>query len=130
MLFRSRRLLLQLYRLAVLVAIVWLLREHALRVSRESLRPLTLGEVQEIFPRATALRIDAGDRGGWDVLDAGGAKLGYVLQTAPVSDSIVGYCGWTNTLVAFDPALHVVGVRIRASQDTVEHVGDIKKDRS
>src|SRR5262249_12175228 len=26
--------------------------------------------------------------------------------------------------------LHVVGVRIRGSQDTVEHVDDIKKDRS
>ncbi len=125
-----RRVLLQLYRLAMLVAIVWLLREHAVRVSRESLRPLTLAEVQSVFPKASSLRIDPGDRGGWDVLDAGGAKLGYVLQTAPVSDSIVGYRGWTNVLVAFDPALHVVGVRIRASQDTVEHVGDIRKDRT
>jgi hypothetical protein len=53
-----------------------------------------------------------------------------VLQTAPVSDSVIGYRGWTNTLVAFDPALHVLGVRIRASQDTVEHVDDIRKDRS
>lgn len=125
-----RRLLLQLYRLAVLVAIVWLLREHALRVRVESLRPLTVGEVQPLFPKATALGIDEGDRGGWHVLGADGAKLGYVLQTAPVSDSITGYRGWTNSLVAFDAALHVVGVRIRASLDTAEHVGDIKNDRS
>ena len=125
-----RHPLLQLYRLAVLVAIVWLLREHALRVRVESLRPLTVAEVQPLFPAAVTLAMDEGDRGGWHVLDAGGAKLGYVLQTAPVSDSIVGYRGWTNTLVAFDGALHVVGVRIRASEDTVEHVGDIKNDRS
>jgi hypothetical protein len=125
-----RRLLLQLYRLAVLVAIVWLLREHAVRVRVESLRPLTIAEVQPLFPPAAQLAIDESDRGGWHVLAADGTKLGYVLQTAPVSDSIVGYRGWTNTLVAFDPAMHVVGVRIRASQDTVEHVGDIKSDRS
>src|SRR5205823_3197812 len=72
---------------------------------------------------------DAGERGGWNVLAANGAPLGYVLQTAPVSDAVIGYRGWTNTLVAFDPALHVLGVRIRASQDTVEHVDDIRKDR-
>ena len=125
-----RRLLLQLYRLAMLVAIAWLLREHAVRTRVESLRPLTVGEVQPLFPAASRLEIDESDRGGWHVLAADGARLGYVLQTAPVSDSLVGYRGWTNTLVAFDPALHVVGVRIRASQDTVEHVEDIKKDRS
>ena len=123
-------MLLQLYRLAVLVAIAWLLRDHALRVRVESLRPLTVEEVRPIFPGADRLTIDGNDREGWHVLAADGVKVGYVLQTAPVSDSITGYRGWTNTLIAFDPALHVVGVRIRASQDTVEHVGDIKKDRS
>ena len=122
-------MLLQLYRLAMLVGIAWILREHAVRTRVESLRPLTVGEVQPLFPAAARLEIDETDRGGWHVVGADGARLGYVLQTAPVSDGIVGYRGWTNTLVAFDAALHVVGVRIRASQDTVEHVDDIRKDR-
>ena len=125
-----RRLFLQLYRLTVLVAIAWMLREHALRVRVESLRPLTVAELRPLFHTADSLSIDESDRGGWHVLAADGTKLGYVLQTAPVSDSITGYRGWTNTLVAFDPALHVVGVSIRASQDTAEHVSDIRKDRS
>ena len=114
----------------MLVGIAWILREHAVRTRVESLRPLTVGEVQPLFPAAVRLEIDESERGGWQVLGAAGARLGYVLQTAPVSDPLVGYRGWTNTLVAFDAALHVVGVRIRASQDTVEHVDDIKKDRS
>ena len=125
-----RRLILQLYRLAVLVAIVWLLREHALRVRVEALRPLTVAELRPLFDTAEFFEMDESDRGGWHVFAADGRKLGYVLQTAPVSDSIVGYRGWTNVLVAFDPALRVAGVSIRASQDTVEHVGDIKKDRT
>ncbi len=114
----------------MLVAIAWLLRAHAVRTRVESLRPLAFGEVQPLFPSAVRLEIDAGDRGGWHVIGPDGARVGYVLQTAPVSDAIVGYRGWTNTLIAFDGALHVIGVRIRASQDTVEHVGDIRKDRS
>jgi hypothetical protein len=114
----------------MLVSVAWILREHAVRVRVESLRPLTLAEVQPLFPTAVRLEIDEGERGGWHVGGPDGTRLGYVLQTAPVSDSIIGYRGWTNTLIAFDAALHVVGVRIRASQDTVEHVDDIRKDRS
>ncbi len=45
-----------------------------------------------------------------------------------MTDDIIGYRGSTDTLVAFDPALHVAGVRVRSSQDTREHVGDVKGD--
>ena len=47
----------------------------------------------------------------------------------PTSAGIIGYRGWSDTLVAFDPALHVVGVRLRQSRDTREHVQDIRDDR-
>ncbi len=122
------RWLLPLYRLAVLVAIAWILREHAIRVRFEGFRPVTIDEVRTILPSATALHPDAGERAGADVIDAAGRKIGYILQTAPVSDAVVGYRGWTNSLIAFDSALHVIGVRVRASQDTDEHVGDVKGD--
>jgi NosR/NirI family transcriptional regulator, nitrous oxide reductase regulator len=125
-----RRALLQLYRLAILVAIAWILREHAVRTRVESLRPLTLGEVQALLPSASRIEIDESEREGWYVIGANGARIGYVLQTAPVSDAIIGYRGSTNTLVAFDEAARVLGVRIRASQDTVDHVDDVRRDRS
>jgi hypothetical protein len=76
------------------------------------------------------LRPDAGERAGMHVIGENGEPLGYVLRTAPVSDGIVGYRGATDSLVAFDPALHVIGVRIRSSQDTREHVGDVRDDRT
>ena len=113
-----RRLFLQLYRLAVLVAIVWLLRNHAVQMRVESLRALTHAELHPLFLEEDYWMIDESDRGGWHVLAADGRKLGYVLQTAPVSDSVIGYHGATNVLVAFDNAMHVVGVSIRSSQDT------------
>jgi NosR/NirI family nitrous oxide reductase transcriptional regulator len=51
-----------------------------------------------------------------------------VVRTSPHTDAIIGYRGWTDTLIAFDDSLKVVGVRIRSSQDTREHVGDVKGD--
>ena len=122
------RWLLPLYRIAILIAVAWILREHAIRVRFEGFRPITVTEVREVLPAASALVPDTGERAGADVLDTAGAKIGYVLQTAPASDSIIGYRGWTNTLVVFDAALRVVGVRIRLSQDTEDHVADVKAD--
>ena len=113
----------------MLVAIAWIIRAHHVRTRIEGHAPITVEEVRAIFPKAAELRPDAGERAGMFVHDEAGNELGYVLRTSPITDSIVGYRGWTDTLVAFDPALHVVGVRIRSSQDTREHVGDVRDDR-
>lgn len=126
----GKQFALQLYRLAVLVAIAWIIRDHHLRLRLGGLMPVTVEEARSIYPGATQLDEDSGERSGWFVKDAQGAALGYVLRTAPVSDAIIGYRGWTDTLVAFDPALRVLGVSIRASQDTREHVADVRDDRS
>ncbi|HYR58218.1 MAG TPA: FMN-binding protein, partial [Chthoniobacteraceae bacterium] len=122
------RAALQIYRLAVLVAIAWVIHAHHLRLRLGGLMPVTLEEVRAIYPAAAELTEDAGERAGWFVKDNAGRELGYVLRTAPFTDDIIGYRGSTDTLVAFDPALHVIGVRVRSSQDTREHVGDVKGD--
>lgn len=119
---------LQLYRLLILVAMAWLLRQHAVHLRVESLRPVTVEEIREVLPAATSLEVDSSERGGWNVLDGAGASVGYVVHTAPFSDSIVGYRGWTNALIAFSREMKVLGVRIRASQDTKDHVSDVKGD--
>lgn len=124
-----RRVLLQLYRIAVLAAICWIIHAHYLRVRIEGHAPISIEEVRAIFPSAEELRTDEGERRGFFVWDGHGKQLGYVLRTSPIADDVIGYCGWTDTLVAFDPALHVAGVRIRSSQDTREHVGDVRDDR-
>lgn len=123
-----KRIGLQVYRLAILVALALLIRTHHVRLRIGGDAPITLSEVREIYPAAESLHEDAGARSGIFVYDGGGRQLGYVLRTMPHAESIIGYRGWTDTLVAFDPALHVVGVRVRGSQDTREHVGDVKSD--
>ncbi len=121
---------LQVYRLTVLVAIAWIIHAHHLRLRIGGLMPVTVGEVRSIYPTAATVTEDAGERAGWFVKDDAGNPLGYVLRTSPYSDRIIGYRGWTDALVAFDPALHVIGVRVRSSQDTREHVGDVTGDPS
>jgi hypothetical protein len=123
-----RRVFLQLYRLAVLVAIAWIMRVHAVHLRVSGLTPLAVEEVRAVLPDAAELRDDPSERAGVFVHNAKGEQIGYALRTAPVSDSIVGYRGWTDSLVVLDPGLRVLGVRIRSSQDTREHVGDVKGD--
>lgn len=120
---------LQLYRLAVLVVIVWIVRAHAVRLRVEGHAPITVGEVRAALPQAESIHDDAGPRGGASVRDASGTQVGYVVRTSPHTDGIIGYRGWTDTLIAFDQELRVAGVRIRSSQDTREHVGDVRDDR-
>lgn len=121
---------LQAYRLAILVAIAWIIRAHHVRMRVEGHAPVGIAEVAGIYPGATALRPDPGERAGLFVLGESGEQLGYVLRTAPVSDSVIGYRGSTDSLVAFDPALRVLGVKIRSSYDTQEHVEDVREDRA
>jgi len=113
----------------VLAVIVWIIRAHAVRLRVEGHAPITVGEVREIFPQAESIHDDAGPRGGASVRDAGGTQVGYVVRTSPHTDAIIGYRGWTDTLIAFDQELRVAGVRIRSSQDTRDHVGDVREDR-
>ena len=124
-----KRAALQCYRLAVLAAIAWIMRAHAVRLRVEGHAPITVEEVRAVFPQAASVHDDDGPRGGAFVRDASGTQLGYVVRTSPHTDAIVGYRGWTDTLIAFDNALHVAGVRVRSSQDTREHVGDVRDDR-
>lgn len=112
----------------MLVAMAWIIRAHHVRLRIEGNAPITIEEVRSVYPTAAELRPDAGERAGMYVHDGTGQELGYVLRTSPVSDSVIGYCGSTDTLVAFDPALHVIGVRIRSSQDTRDHVQDVRDD--
>src|SRR5438105_4241751 len=115
-----RRVLLQLYRLAVLVAIAWIIRAHAVHLRVSGLTPLSLEEVRVVLPNAESLRDDPSERAGVFIHDAKGEQIGYAVRTAPISDSIVGYRGWTDSLIVLDPGLRVIGVRVRSSQDTRE----------
>jgi Na+-translocating ferredoxin:NAD+ oxidoreductase RnfG subunit len=120
---------LQLFRLAALALLVWCVRDHHLRQRHFGDRPVELAEVQSVFTNAAALRLDHSERAGLFVLDREGHQLGYVVRTLPQCNHLIGYCGVTDLLILFDPALTVRGVKVRWTEDTRTHLEDIVQDR-
>lgn len=130
---RARGLLPALYRLGVIVAIVWLIQKQQVQLRFDTDRPIRIEEVHSFFPAAARLEPDPSERAGLWVLDGKGNAVGYVLRTSPMSDKIVGYCGPTDTLVALIPDKSnptVVGIKVRSSLDTKQHVEDVIADES
>jgi NosR/NirI family nitrous oxide reductase transcriptional regulator len=95
-------------------------RRHAQPSAKIDLKP-----VQEFFPAATTVLVEARSDGGRDVLDADGNALGYVLQTSPQCDDLIGFSGPTNTLIALSNADQIIGVKVLSSQDTKSHVRQV-----
>jgi hypothetical protein len=87
-----------------------------------------LAEIQEIFPKATQLRADAGDSSIMNVYDHAGIPLGWTLRTTPAADSIIGYQGPTDSLIGFDSTGTAVGLCIRKTFDNEPYVSYVRDD--
>ena len=104
---------------------------HAARTAREALTPATpvsLADVVDLFPAAGSRAAEADERGLRQVLDSGGTILGSFLRTSPFADTVIGFCGPTDTLLAFDAEQRVLGTKILTSDDTRDHVAAIRSD--
>ncbi|MDF1659617.1 MAG: 4Fe-4S binding protein [Verrucomicrobiales bacterium] len=112
----------------MLLTIAWLIRSHHERIRVLGDWPVTVAEVKELLPEAHRLKVDPGPRGGLEVFDAAGKRIGYAVRTMPDSREIVGYSGPSDVLVVFDAKDEGVGIAIRQSYDTPSHVDDVKLD--
>lgn len=119
-------------RAGLFVAILWLIRDQhrsfVAALARQQPAGLALDRLRPYFPAAHALAEWDSDRGGWTVVDASGDTLGYVVQTSPASDRIIGYSGPTNALITFSPEHTIRGVCVLQSGDTPEHVAAVTAD--
>jgi len=112
----------------MVVLIVWLIREHYLWLRVDAGASIQVEEVVAFLPQTHELERDAGGRLGVHALDASGRRIGYAVRTMPMC-KVLGYSGYTDTLVVLDANLKVVGVKIRSSEDNKTHVEDIIYDR-
>jgi NosR/NirI family nitrous oxide reductase transcriptional regulator len=91
--------------------------------------PVTLAEVQSLFPAATSLTANQPRAGWFRVLDEKTKLLGFAVRTSPYTDNGRGYRGPTELLVAIAPdARTVTSVLIRRSYDTPGYVERVKDD--
>lgn len=91
---------------------------------------ITLEEVRRLEPAAESLSEHRGPVGGWQVLDRTGKRLGIAVRSSPVTDTLVGYKGPTDTLLLLDAEGRTLrGLAVRKSYDTGRYVGYVTGDR-
>lgn len=122
-------ILLRCYRIGVIAAVVWLVRDHRVWLRVQGEQPISVGEVAVHLSAAKRLRVDHSADAGLFAIDSQGKMVGYAVKTSPVADTIIGYCGSTDMLVVLDEDRVVTGVSVRDSGDTLRHVEDVKNDR-
>lgn len=90
---------------------------------------ITLAEVQTLLPAATSMRASATHPGGFEILDADENRIGLAVRTSPVTDTLIGYKGPTDTLMLLDVSGQVLKkIALRRSYDTKRYVGYITGD--
>ncbi len=94
-------------------------------------RPVTLEEVQAVYPAAMKLQPEVPRTGWLAVQDAQGALLGYLVRTAPAADNVIGYRGPSEALLAVSrDERQITAVRLRDSYDTPEYVERVRDDHA
>ncbi|NNC90684.1 MAG: FMN-binding protein [Akkermansiaceae bacterium] len=124
------RLLPRIYRLAVLVAVVWLVHANHQWHRAQRTAVLEVPQVAPFFPGAAALGPREPPYHLQEVRDDAGRTIGLVLHTSPEADDIRGYSGPSDVLVAMDPTGTVIGAKILSSEDTSDHVDAVVKDKA
>lgn len=124
----ARRVLVHAVRLSLFAAIIllvhWRFAAGSAHPARQS--DTQLGDVIRLLPDAASLG-PVQDDGSANVLNSNDDSIGYVLQTSPKSDHIIGFSGPTNMLVAFKPDDTVIGIEILSSGDTREHLREVQR---
>lgn len=130
---RTRRWILHSYRVGVFVFLVVMIhRQHGWYGEQrrgEAKEPVTVEQVLPFYPKAARLSDWDPSHGGQNVYDAEDKALGYVIQTSPEADRVVGFSGPTNMLVALDKEHHILGTAVLRSDDTKEHLGEVLKNK-
>jgi len=90
---------------------------------------ITLEEVRRLDPEAASLQPAEKHPGGSKVFNAAGVQTGLALRTSPVTDSLVGYKGPTDTLMLLDPTGATLRrIALRKSYDTKRYVAYVTGD--
>jgi transcriptional regulator of nitric oxide reductase len=129
---RLRQLTLHLFRWGLLVSVVWLLRTQHIwwlaQMQGRAQRTIAVEQIRRFYPAVDALGSWRPEHSGQTVLDGDANPLGYVIQSSPASDSVIGYSGPTNVLIAFDTSDRILGIEVLDSGDTYDHLAAVLAD--
>lgn len=116
----------------MLAVIVLAIRERhrELLVAETSRKEITatMSQIEALLPGAASIEAAASAEGGAVVRDGQGEVIGFVVQTAPRTNAVVGYSGPNNVLLAFDTERRLAGLTLIRSGDTKDHVKLVRED--
>ena len=128
-----KRIGLHCCRIALLAAIVLLIHlshQRALeRLRNDDAKRVTVLEVVGLLPETATLSDPEGSHGIQRAHNSNRMEIGFVIQTSPTSDQIIGFSGPTNVLIAFDADEQISGIRLLESGDTREHAEQVENDK-
>ena len=91
---------------------------------------ITIEQVQEIYPEATEIKSSPLDHRAWDVFDKNQQPIGFLLESSPTADDIVGYQGPTRTLIALRADGTAQRIHVVESYDNQPYVSYLNEDWS
>ena len=90
---------------------------------------ITLAEVQVLEPKAVRLQPAKLHPGSQEILDINGTRIGIATRTSPVTDTLVGYKGPTDSLMLLDASGQILKrMSLRKSYDTKRYVAYVTGD--
>ncbi len=129
-----RRWLVHAYRITVFVFLLTLIhQQHSWFVAqkRGAMKQLiTVEQVLSFYPKVDHLSEWDSAHGGQNVLDTGSRTLGYVIQTSPEADHIIGFSGPTNVLIAISKDKRILGTAVLRSDDTKKHLEHVLRNKA
>lgn len=117
-------------RVGVVFGILWTIHLSAERARRQQVdTELEIEQVAEWYPAATHWGPTDPKTGAMQVLGSQDKLLGYVVETSPQMDEILGFSGPTNVLIGLNAENVVVGIKVLWSRDTKEHLQAVVQNK-
>ena len=125
---RLRRGLLRAWRVVALVGVGLIVSAARSGRTPGEAMPIGVREAVHLIPGTVAFEANS------DVLapraqGPQGRVLGTILTTTPDGDRVLGYAGPSEALIAIDAEGVVLAARLRRSDDTAQHVADVRGDQ-
>ena len=131
---RLRAWIMHGYRVGLFVVIILAIhQQHQWIVAQQrsgTVEPVSIEQVQTLFADARSLGQWDPNHGGQTVLDQSGKRLGFIVQTFPDAQDVIGFSGPTNTMLGFGLDRRINGVAVIRSGDTKEHLRDVINDQA
>lgn len=90
--------------------------------------PLTVSDVQQLFPLAEQLTQDESISSLWHVHDSAGQPIGSVLRTSPSGDEIIGFQGPTEARIGIRLDGTLTGIAVGSTFDNEPYVTYVRED--